>query len=90
MMHIVASFAEFERAMIQERTRAGLEEARRQGRVGGRSRKLQEHQRQELTHLIRSGQLTPAAAARLFGVHRSTVTRLLQRESANQPNPHTP
>ena len=90
MMHIVASFAEFERAMIQERTRAGLEEARRQGRIGGRSRKLQEHQRQEITHLIHSGQLTPAAAARLFGVHRSTVTRLLQRESANQPSPEIP
>ncbi len=86
MMQIVATFAEFERAMLQERTRAGLEVARRQGRVGGRSPKLKEHQRQEISQLIHSGQLTPAAVARLFGVHRSTVTRLLQRSSSSQPN----
>lgn len=86
MMQIVAAFAEFERAMLQERTRAGLEVARRQGRVGGRSPKLKEHQRQEISQLIHSGQLTPAAVARLFGVHRSTVTRLLQRSSSSQPN----
>ena len=35
MMQIVASFAEFERAMLRERTRSGLDEARKQGRAGG-------------------------------------------------------
>ena len=29
MMQIVASFAEFERAMLRERTRSGLDEARK-------------------------------------------------------------
>ena len=29
-------FAEFERAMVRERTQAGLETARKQGRIGGR------------------------------------------------------
>jgi len=36
MMQIVGSFAEFERAMLRERTRSGLDAARTQGRVGGR------------------------------------------------------
>jgi DNA invertase Pin-like site-specific DNA recombinase len=36
MMQMVASFAEFERAMIRERTSAGLAAARAEGRVGGR------------------------------------------------------
>jgi DNA invertase Pin-like site-specific DNA recombinase len=40
MMQMVGSFAEFERAMIRERTSAGLAAARAEGRVGGaRSRK---------------------------------------------------
>ena len=35
MMQMIGSFAEFERAMIRERTRAGLEAARAEGRIGG-------------------------------------------------------
>ena len=35
MMQIIASFAEFERAILHERTRSGLDEARKQGRLGG-------------------------------------------------------
>jgi DNA invertase Pin-like site-specific DNA recombinase len=36
IFNIFASFAEFERELISERTRAGLEAARMKGRVGGR------------------------------------------------------
>lgn len=38
--HIFASFAEFERDMIRERTNAGLNAARERGRVGGRKKGL--------------------------------------------------
>jgi DNA invertase Pin-like site-specific DNA recombinase len=40
MFSILASFAEFERDIIRERTLAGLAAARAQGRVGGRPRKV--------------------------------------------------
>ena len=40
MMQMVGSFAEFEHAMIRERTSAGLAAARAEGRVGGRRKKL--------------------------------------------------
>ncbi|WP_227538630.1 recombinase family protein [Klebsiella pneumoniae] len=40
MMQIVGSFAEFERAMLRERTKSGLAAARQDGRVGGRRPKL--------------------------------------------------
>src|ERR1700757_1573551 len=40
MMQMVGSFAEFERAMIRERTQAGLAIARTEGRTGGRRKKL--------------------------------------------------
>ena len=39
MIHILGAFAEFERAMIRERTMVGLARARAEGRVGGRPRK---------------------------------------------------
>ena len=44
MMQIVGTFAEFERAMLRERTQSGLDIARTQGRVGGRRPKLKANQ----------------------------------------------
>ena len=79
MMQIVGTFAEFERAMLRERTQRGLEAARKQGRVGGRRPKLDTHQQQEIVNLVDSGQKTAADAARLFNVHPSTVSRILKR-----------
>jgi DNA invertase Pin-like site-specific DNA recombinase len=38
VFHIFAALAEFERNLIQERTRAGLQAARARGRNGGRPR----------------------------------------------------
>ena len=78
MMQIIGTFAEFERAMLRERTRNGLDAARKQGRVGGRRRKLKTTARKEIVQLVTSGQKTAADAARLFNVHPSTVSRLLQ------------
>lgn len=36
MFHLVGAFAEFERSIISERTKLGLESARARGRVGGK------------------------------------------------------
>ena len=63
MMQIVASFAEFERAMLRERTRSGLDEARKQGRLGGRRHKLRPNQQEEIVSLVHTGQKNAAAAA---------------------------
>jgi len=79
MMQIIGTFAEFERAMLSERTLSGLDAARKQGRVGGRRPKLKMHQQQEIVHLVNSGQKTAADAARLFNVHPATVSRILKR-----------
>jgi DNA invertase Pin-like site-specific DNA recombinase len=38
--HVMASLAQMERELILERTRAGMEAARSQGRVGGRKRRM--------------------------------------------------
>ena len=78
-LQIVGSFAEFERAMLRERTKNGLDAARAQGRVGGRRPKLKPHQEAEIIKLVQAGQKTAAEAARLFDIHPSTVCRLLAR-----------
>jgi DNA invertase Pin-like site-specific DNA recombinase len=82
MMQIVGSFAEFERAMLKERTRHGLEAARAAGRVGGRKPKLTPQQKNEIVAMVSSGNKTGADAARLFRVHPATVVRLLAKERA--------
>src|SRR5205809_6099308 len=79
MMQMVGAFAEFERAMLRERTKAGLDSARREGRIGGRRPKLSSQQQIEIRKMVTKGNKTAADAARLFKVHPSTVSRLLAR-----------
>jgi DNA invertase Pin-like site-specific DNA recombinase len=81
MMQMVGVFAEFERAMIRERTMAGLVEARKQGRHPGRRPKLTKRQRDEIRAGVTAERMTEAEAARLFGVHRSTVGRIMREET---------
>jgi DNA invertase Pin-like site-specific DNA recombinase len=77
MMPMVGRFAEFERAMIRERTSAGLAQARAEGRVGGRRRKLTPKQRAEVAESVLSGRQTAAERARIFGVSQPTVSRIV-------------
>jgi DNA invertase Pin-like site-specific DNA recombinase len=84
MMQMLGAFAEFERAMIRERTRIGLQSARLQGRHGGRRPKLTAMQRAEIVELVGSGRKTAAEASRLFGVHPATVSRLLSVSRSRQ------
>jgi len=79
MMQMLGAFAEFERAMLRERTKAGLKSARRQGRIGGRRPKLRSQQQAEIIKMVSRGRKTAADAARLFDVHPATVSRLLAR-----------
>jgi len=72
-------FAEFEREMIRERTRAGLQEARAQGRVPGRKPKITAEQKKEIVEAVSSGSKTPAEIARLLKIHRGTVSRIVSQ-----------
>jgi DNA invertase Pin-like site-specific DNA recombinase len=85
MMQMVGAFAEFERAMIRERTRAGLAAARSEGRVGGRRPKLRADQRHDIAENILSGRRTGAQMARLYGVSPATVSRIVNAAQAAQP-----
>src|ERR1700687_5517167 len=62
MMQMVGAFAEFERAMPRERRRAGLDSARREGRIGGRRPKLSPQQETEIRRMVSKGRKTAADA----------------------------
>lgn len=53
--HVMGALAEMERELIVERTKAGLEAARAQGRIGGRRPKLTPEQWEQAGRLIASG-----------------------------------
>ena len=77
IFHVFGALAEFEVDLLRERTKAGLASARAQGRVGGRRPKLTREQKTETVEAVQSGRKTQAEMARLFGVHPSTISRLL-------------
>jgi DNA invertase Pin-like site-specific DNA recombinase len=56
--HVMASLAQMERELIIERARAGLEAAKRQGRVGGRKRRMTEGKVKAARKLLSSGYAT--------------------------------
>lgn len=85
MMQMAGAFAEFERAMLRERTKAGLDAARQEGRIGGRRPKLSAQQQSEIRKMVSKGDKTGAEAARLFKVHPATVSRLMARSEASAP-----
>src|ERR1035441_6200096 len=66
MMQMVGAFAEFERSMLKERTKAGLDAAREEGRGGGRRPKLTPQQQLEIRKMVSKGTKTAADAARLL------------------------
>ncbi len=78
-LHILASLAEFERELISERTRAGMESARRRGKHIGRLRKLSPQQIDHARSMVESGRETRAAMAELFGVDVATLRRAMRR-----------
>src|SRR6201995_4987394 len=77
MMQMVGAFAEFERAMIRERTSAGLAAARAEGRIGGGAEKRGDAERREIAEAVISGRKTAAQMARIFGVSPPTVSRII-------------
>ncbi len=85
MMQMVGSFAEFERAMIRERTSAGIAAARAEGRVGGRRKKLDAIKRREIAESVITGRKSGADMARLYNISEPTVSRIVAQHRFPQP-----
>jgi DNA invertase Pin-like site-specific DNA recombinase len=79
MMQMIGMFAEFERARIRERTKIGLDAAKRAGRKVGRRFKLSDEERRHIVHMIWEGKMAAADCARTYRIHESNISRLLSR-----------
>jgi len=75
VFHVFASIAQFERERISERTREGLESARKRGRIGGRPPALTAAQKTEVRRMRDGEQRAVSEIARLFKVSERTVRR---------------
>ena len=75
VFHVFASIAQFERERISERTREGLEAARKRGRVGGRPPALSPAQKAEVRRMRDDEGRRLTEIARLFRVSVKTVRR---------------
>lgn len=74
---VFSATAEFEREIIRERTRAGLDAARSRGRKGGRPRALSDKDLKQARALLADPEITVEDVARRLGVGPSTLYRYL-------------
>lgn len=75
---VVAALAEWERQTLSQRTREGLEAARRRGATLGRPRKLSDEQIEEIkTTLIKPNPPSLKFLANQYNVHPVTLKRAL-------------
>jgi len=78
VFHLFGALAEFERGLIVERTKAGLEAARARGRKGGRPPKMTPEKLEVARSMHDSGKHSVAAIAETVGVRRATLYRFLR------------
>jgi DNA invertase Pin-like site-specific DNA recombinase len=75
VFHLFGALAEFERAIIRERTRAGLAAARARGRTGGRPPALSLADRQAARALLKDPAITMDDVAKRLQVSPATLYR---------------
>lgn len=75
MYTIISAVAEFERGFLSQRTKEGMEAARRNGKRIGRPPKISDRQVIAARQLLDRGKATKAQLAKRFGVDVWTLTR---------------
>jgi len=78
MFGMLAVFAEFERDIIQQRTKAGLEAARKRGRIGGRP-SIDDKIRKRVRTLFEAGE-SATDIAKEYGISRATVYKIINED----------
>lgn len=72
--HVMASLSQMERELLIERTKAGLDAAKKLGRTGGRPRSMTESKVKSAKKLLRGG-MSPKDVADDLGVSLATLYR---------------
>lgn len=85
MFGMLAVFAEFERDVIQQRTKVGLEAARKRGRVGGRPA-IDENTKKRVETLYKLGE-SATDIAKEYNIGRATVYKIInEKKNAGEKN----
>lgn len=82
IFHIFSALAEFERDVIRERTKAGLQAARARGRLGGRPFLLAPKSVARLKKLYDARKNTVMEICKIFNISRPTFYNYLKAKSA--------
>jgi len=86
IFHVFVALAQFERRLIQERTRAGLEVARARGRNGGRPPLPVDHPTVIAAKKMHADRTMPVRdICRTLRISRPTLYRYLARSSSRDP-----
>jgi len=83
VFHVFGALAAFERDLVQERTRAGLDAARRRGRTGGRPPALTPAKAKQARKMRAEG----ASLDEIAGVVGVSVSTLYRRLQPGRPSP---
>lgn len=83
IFNVLAMMADFEAALIQQRTREGMAVAKARGRLSGKQPKLSKAPERHLVGLVKSGDHTTSEVASLMGVSRAIVYRAMERARAS-------
>lgn len=78
VFHIFGALAEFEGALIRERTQAGLAAARARGKLGGRPRVLDTNQQKLLFKLYNSGEHSLSEICKILKISKPTIYNYLE------------
>jgi DNA invertase Pin-like site-specific DNA recombinase len=90
IFHVFGALAEFERDLIRERTRAGLDAARARGRKGGRPRKIDPRMVATAKALHAQKSLSVREICQTLSVSSSTFYRALKEGAASPPPKASP
>ncbi len=83
MLSVMGAFAEFERAIIRERQREGIELAKKRGVYKGRKKSLSADQIVQLKQRAISGE-AKTKLSKEFGISRETLYQYLNAKTHNQ------
>lgn len=87
LLGVFGALAQYERALAQERIRAGLAAAKKRGRQGGRPKAISDEQLHAIVKALEAG-ASKSSICRSFGVKRSTLYDALSRASFSESGTH--
>ena len=87
MFNLLSVLAEFERNLIRERSKAGLDAARSRGKLGGRPKSLNRDRQQLVVKLYNDREHSIAQICQMMSISKPTLYKYLAAAAQNTPCP---